>query len=114
MTFDQKAYMKAYEASHKAERAAHDKQRYQKYGTTNVQERRERMRLWRKEHPEKIRAQYAMNYAIATGRLTKPDVCSNCNQGGKIEGHHEDYDKPLEVVWLCRSCHTKLHHIERN
>ena len=23
--------------------------------------------------------------------------------------HNEDYSKPLEVVWLCKSCHKRLH-----
>jgi hypothetical protein len=22
---------------------------------------------------------------------------------------HPDYDKPLEIVWLCKRCHNELH-----
>ena len=30
--------------------------------------------------------------------------CSRCGNP-KGEAHHEDYSKPLEVKWFCRSCH---------
>lgn len=28
---------------------------------------------------------------------------------GRIEAHHEDYDQPLEVTWLCNRHHRRLH-----
>lgn len=34
--------------------------------------------------------------------------CENCGHQNS-EMHHEDYDKPLEVNWLCRPCHLDLH-----
>jgi hypothetical protein len=35
--------------------------------------------------------------------------CVNCGSDEYVEGHHPDYTKKLEVIWLCRSCHHKLH-----
>lgn len=29
--------------------------------------------------------------------------------GGKAEAHHEDYEKPLAVTWLCRKHHRDRH-----
>ena len=57
---------------------------------------------------------YLVNKAIRSGLLIKPSVCENCGKKGcRLEGHHEDYSMPLEVVWLCYSCHRELHKIKK-
>jgi len=38
-----------------------------------------------------------------------PAACSRCGSTDKLVKHHPDYDKPLDVVWLCRKCHRKAH-----
>ncbi len=52
-------------------------------------------------------AQSAVARAIRAERLHRPGVCSECGLDGRIEAAHRDYDKPLDVRWLCRSCHAK-------
>ena len=42
-------------------------------------------------------------------RIMKPKYCSNCGEGGCLHGHHDDYSKPLEVVWMCAICHKAFH-----
>ncbi len=39
----------------------------------------------------------------------KRKPCENCGTEDKIERHHSDYTKPLQVVCLCRVCHAKIH-----
>lgn len=57
----------------------------------------------------KKNAQVAVKRAVDIGKLDKPDKCSNCDAGGMIHGHHADYTKPLEVIWLCPTCHKQEH-----
>ena len=55
------------------------------------------------------RAGNKARWAVRQGRLIKPDKCEDCHKSVTLTMHHEDYDKPLEVVWLCRKCHSKRH-----
>jgi len=48
--------------------------------------------------------------AVADGRLVRPDACEKCGSStADLHAHHEDYDRPLDVIWLCRSCHLHAH-----
>jgi hypothetical protein len=66
-------------------------------------------RVQRERSPEKYKAQYALTNAVRLGHIVKPELCSRCGKKRRLDGHHADYSKPLEVVWLCRPCH-KLEH----
>jgi hypothetical protein len=69
---------------------------------------------WRAKNSEKRQAEIVLCNAVRDGRLEKPDACESCNQGGRIHGHHYDYSKPLDVHWLCPSCHAFVHKVERH
>ena len=61
-----------------------------------------------KRDPNKERARGRVRDAIRHGKMVKPTVCECCKTetpAHLLDGHHHDYDKPLEVRWLCRSCH---------
>jgi len=64
----------------------------------------QRVKLWRKKNPEKIKAQRIVFAAVRNGTLKK-EKCF-CGEN-KTQTHHEDYGKPLDVIWLC-----KRHHME--
>jgi hypothetical protein len=52
------------------------------------------------------RAHAAVAYALKIGKLVKPDACEQCGrQDSKLEAAHHDYDKKLDVKWLCVGCH---------
>ena len=69
----------------------------------------EYLAAYRDKFPEKQAAHNAINNAVRDGRIEKPDRCSHCHEMGRVVGHHPDYSKPLEVVWLCDPCHLNLH-----
>lgn len=62
--------------------------------------------ITRQRHPEKHAARVALAEAIRKGRLVRPEACSICFAPCKPDAHHEDYSKPLDVIWVCRPCHV--------
>lgn len=57
--------------------------------------------------PHKRRATVAVHNAIKRGKMQKKP-CEVCG-AEKVEAHHDDYSKPLDVMWLCRKHHATLH-----
>lgn len=57
--------------------------------------------------PEMHRAGEAVRRAIKSGRLERPSMCDRCGGVGPIEAAHHDYEKKLDVAWLCRPCHRR-------
>lgn len=35
--------------------------------------------------------------------------CEVCGAFPHVEGHHEDYNEPLIITWLCKTHHKKRH-----
>jgi len=63
---------------------------------------------WRKDHEIKYKAHLAVNNALRSGKLTKTP-CIRCGSNEYVVGHHEDYNKPLDIWWLCEVCHKQRH-----
>ena len=71
------------------------------------------MREWRKTHPLNVEQRRKMNarcYANVYQRRGKliPAPCRDCGSP-EAQKHHPDYSRPIDVVWLCRSCHLAEH-----
>ena len=65
---------------------------------------------YKKNHPTRYLATNMLNNAVRDGKIKKPDTCSVCGDKCRIYGHHEDYYKPLEVIWVCQVCHKRVYH----
>lgn len=61
------------------------------------------------EAKRKLNARAYANEYQRRGKLT-PKPCEKCGDI-KAEKHHDNYDKPLQITWLCRGCHRN-HHTE--
>lgn len=61
----------------------------------------------RKKHPHKEPARNKLRAAVRSGKL-KRLPCEKCGNP-KSHGHHTDYSKPLDVIWLCVTHHMELH-----
>ncbi|WFR98651.1 hypothetical protein [Rhizobium tumorigenes] len=62
---------------------------------------------WRRANPMKYNAHLAVQRAIVAGDLEKLG-CEVCGHDA-VDAHHDEYDEPLRVRWLCRRHHTRLH-----
>ena len=85
-----------------------DKARYQKTPKGREVHNKSKYK-WRKtDHGRELFSAHLKVYgAIKTGKL-KREPCSKCGEA-KSQAHHEDYSRPLDVLWLCASHHKELH-----
>lgn len=99
---------------------------YQKYDRERNLERKEYLKLkdnewrlknkeksntaknnWAKKNNKKINAQSKARRSL-NKKIIYKNSCIFCGNI-KAEGHHHDYDKPLDVIWLCDLHHKKVH-----
>lgn len=60
------------------------------------------------EAKAKQSARRTVSNAIRDGKLQKQPCCV-CGTLNDVQAHHEDYDRPLDVVWVCRNHHSEIH-----
>jgi len=64
-------------------------------------------RAWRAEDKRRQLGHVAVARAIRNGSLLRLP-CVRCGEAKSV-AHHDDYDKPLDVMWLCQPCHKQRH-----
>lgn len=97
----QKSYAKTDAGKEAASRRSKKPERV-KYQTANTKK-------WRENNPEKYAAHNMINNGLRDGKLEKPLACDRCGKEDMIHGHHDDYSQPMDVEWICVSCHGTEH-----
>lgn len=58
----------------------------------------------------KASARATTNVAVKRGKIVLTSRCARCGRAdGKIEKHHPDHARPLDIVELCLPCHRAAH-----
>ena len=68
------------------------------------------------KRPTKRNGYKLIEAALKAKVITRPHNCTICNKPdteSRIEAHHYDYTKPLEVTWLCPECHYQADELRR-
>ena len=100
--------------------SAYNRDRYQRMR----EEIKEKVKDYRENNPDKVFQTRLRTYqkhpsdsnfyklvyaALASGVITRPSRCAICgDEKGRIEAHHEDYSRPLDIIWCCPKCHDRL------
>lgn len=107
---------KAYRIKHPQKMAEHtcrwraeNKDKTRAYKAANREAVKAIQDSFKARNPEKYAAWTILRNALAAGKVVK-GVCEQCG-AVKVEGHHDDYTKPLEVRWLCKKHHVEHHRL---
>lgn len=60
------------------------------------------------ERELRVAARKIYKYAVRHGHLERRP-CYVCGATEDVDGHHTDYTKPLDVIWLCKPHHREEH-----
>ena len=83
------------------------KARAHRYYQKNKNEINKKRKEWFAKNRYKLNAHKKVHYALKVGKIKKKP-CKVCG-ALKVEAHHEDYNKPLDVIWLCHKHHKRKH-----
>ena len=69
------------------------------------------IKKYREKHTDRYFAYIVFANAVKDGKVIKTPcfICGDINS----EGHHPDYSRPLDVVWLCKKHHVEAHKLTK-
>lgn len=82
-------------------------ERSRNYSKNNPDTKRMATQKYNEANPKKRDCHIQVGNAIKYGKLV-PLPCEVCGNK-EVQGHHPDYAKPLDVMWLCSEHHALWH-----
>jgi hypothetical protein len=73
-------------------------------------------KIHRERYPDRIKSRKALWWAVESGKMKRAEYCTKCGVRCKTHGHHHNghnQEHWLDVIWLCRACHTEVHREKR-
>ena len=101
-----------YRAYDRARGSRQSSERARELYRANPEPRREAKRRWAAKNPLQRRATTAVGNALRDGKLHRAP-CEVCGTSDNVQGHHDDYSRPLDVRWLCVTHHAEHHKQQR-
>ena len=91
-----------------------NREKFREYNKTRLKKNEEKIRTYNRERMRKISKtpKYKIYVKIRNKSRyikNKKDICELCGTKG-TEKHHPDYSKPMEVQFLCKKCHVRIHY----
>jgi hypothetical protein len=91
-----------------------DRMRRKRFQSRWPRRHKEQAKLYRlnPKNGDAIKARRALNKAIESKKITRPNFCDYCRCYCTPQGHHYAGYKPehyLDVIWLCEFCHKAIH-----
>ena len=65
---------------------------------------------WKGRNAVRRAANLILGHAVRAGKVIRLP-CFVC--GAKAHAHHPDYDRPLDVIWLCPKHHKEAHKLTK-
>ena len=85
-------------------------QKFKKYYKGNTEKVKTYIKKYNDLNDVKKAAHTILKNSVYKGDIVRPDQFEKCLvKTERIEGHHNDYTRPLEVKWLCTKCHNTFH-----
>jgi len=99
-----KSKVRAHYAENRERIAAYERERAQRPERKAMVIEYQRKRIGTAERTARSR----VSNALRDGRLVR-QPCEVCQATARVQAHHDDYSKPLDVRWLCFTHHREHH-----